>query len=351
MTIAEALAVGQGNTIGGVIEGVVVSNMDLNNLTSKKGMYVQDETGALQFYLSENHTFAFGTKVRIDLTTAKLGDYNGAIQVSGVALSKITVVSTGNAVAPKSVTIADFLANKYEGQYIALEGVQVAAADLSKTWVVGGAHTSINIEDANGNKFVVFSSKYATYGSQTVAQGSGTIKGISSINNGNMQIIFAQSSDFAGLTGERFGDAGGQEPTPEPTPEPEPTPGDGKTVRFNVADYDFANGTALATYEVDSITFAFDGGGNQNSPKYYTSGEAVRCYPKNTITISGKTITKIVLNAPSGYTNAIDLYCGSEKLNDFTWTGNSSEPVVLTFDANKTSGQSRFVSIDVTYAE
>jgi hypothetical protein len=102
-----------------------------------------------------------------------------------------------------------------------LEGVQVADADLSKTWVMGGAHTSINIEDANGNKFVVFSSKYATYGSSTVAQGSGTIKGISSINNGNMQIIFAQNSDYAGLTGERFGEGGGEEPTPEPEPTPD----------------------------------------------------------------------------------------------------------------------------------
>jgi hypothetical protein len=91
---------------------------------------------------------------------------------------------------------------------------------------MGGAHTSINMEDANGNKFVVFSSKYATYGAQTVAQGSGVIKGIASINNGNIQIIFAQSSDFAGLTGERFGDEGGQEPTP--TPDPEPTPGEGQ---------------------------------------------------------------------------------------------------------------------------
>jgi hypothetical protein len=80
------------------------------------------------------------------------------------------------------------------------------------------------MEDVNGNKFVVFSSKYATYGTSTVAQGSGTIKGISSINNGNMQIIFAQSSDFAGLTGERFGESGGENPTPEP----EPTPGEGE---------------------------------------------------------------------------------------------------------------------------
>ena len=120
------------------------------------------------------------------------------------------------------MTKADFLSNKYEGQYNALEGVQVANADLSKTWVMGCAHTSINIEDANGNKFVVFSSKYATYGTSTVAQGSGVIKGISSINNGNMQIIFAQNSDYAGLTGERFGEGGGEEPTPEPEPEPMP---------------------------------------------------------------------------------------------------------------------------------
>ena len=69
---------------------------------------------------------------------------------------------------------------------------------------MGGAHTSINMEDASGNKFVVFSSKYATYGAQTVPQGSGTIKGISSINNGTMQIIFCQASDFAGLTNTRF---------------------------------------------------------------------------------------------------------------------------------------------------
>ena len=221
ITIASVLALGQGATINGTIEAVVVSNYELNNLTSKKGMYVQDETGALQFYLAANHEFAFGTKLQIDLTNATLGSYNGAVQVSGLGLDKITVVSTGNTVAPKTVTMADFLANKYEGQYIALEGVQVADADLSKTWVVGGAHTSINIEDANGNKFVVFSSKYATYGTSTVAQGSGTLKGISSINNGNLLIIFAQSSDYAGVTGERFGDNGGDEPV---NPEPEPTP-------------------------------------------------------------------------------------------------------------------------------
>ena len=199
VTIAEFLANG-----GSAIEGVVISNMSLNNLTSKKGMYIQDETAGLQFYLAANHTFAFGDKVRVDVSGVSVGEYNGAVQVSGLALDKITKISSGNTVTPKTVTIEDFLANKYEGQYIAIEGVQVADADLSKTFVMGGAHTSIKLEDANGKSFVIFSSKYASYGAQTVPQGSGTIKGISSINNGNMQIIFAQSSDYAGLTGTRF---------------------------------------------------------------------------------------------------------------------------------------------------
>ena len=120
------------------------------------------------------------------------------------------------------------------------------------------------------------------------------------------------------------------------------------TVTFNVADYNFANQEALASYTVGDVTIAFDGGGNNNSPKYYTSGAAVRCYPKNTITVSGKTIKKVEVVAPDGYTNAIDLYNDSTKLDNFTWEG-SSENVVLTFDRNKASGQSRFVKINVTY--
>ncbi len=217
-SIANVLALGQGATISNaMIEGVVISNMDINNLTSKKGMYVQDATGGLQFYLAENHTFAFGDKVQIDLSGAQIATYNDATQISGLALAKITKISSGNNVEAKTVSMADFLANKYESQYVALEGVQVVDADLSKTWVMGGSHTSINMEDANGNSFVVFSSKYATYGAETVAQGSGTIKGIAGYNKGTVQIIFGQESDYAGLTEARFGqESGGEEPEPEP---------------------------------------------------------------------------------------------------------------------------------------
>ena len=336
MTIAEALAVGQNNTIGGVIEGVVISNLDLNNLTSKKGMYVQDETGGLQFYLAENHTFAFGTKLRIDLTEATLADYNGAKQVSGLALAKIETISTGNAVEAKSVSMADFLANKYEGQYIALEGVQVAASDLTKTWgdPNGSSHVSINMEDAAGNTFVVFSSKYASYKAQTVAQGSGVIKGISAVNNGTMQIIFAQSSDFAGLTGERFGNTTPEpEPEPTPDPEPEPTPGDGKSITFSFADIvaqnsdltENAYGSQNATTESTWINWTigdilFKGArvckANQDNAGYMqmqgnASDNAKQGFIVNSSAIPGK-ITKIVVKTfNTKYVPNFNLYLGT----------------------------------------
>ena len=215
-TIASVLALGQEDEIpeGTTVEGVVISNAALSNLTSKKGMYLQDDSGAVQLRFTDDHTFAFGDKLQLDLSGVKVGAYNQAVQLS-VDNTKAVFISAGNTVTPKTVTMADFLANKYEGQYVALEGVQVVEADLAKTWgdAKQSSHVSINMEDAEGNTFVVFSSKYSTFGGTTVAQGSGTIKGISAKSNATIQLIFAQESDFAGLTGARFGQEGGEEPT------------------------------------------------------------------------------------------------------------------------------------------
>ena len=353
ITIASVLALGQGATINGTIEAVVVSNYELNNLTSKKGMYVQDETGALQFYLSANHEYAFGTKLQINLTGATLGAYNGAVQVSGLTADKITVVSTGNTVAPKTVTMADFLANKYEGQYVAIEGVQVAAADLSKTWVMDGAHTSINMEDANGNKFVVFSSKYATYGTSTVAQGAGTIKGISSINNGTMQIIFAQSSDYAGLTGERFGEGGGDEPV-NPEPEPTPTPGDGTsaTIYFNNTANRVSWDANSQVWAQNGITVTNNKGAStsnvadySNPARFYKSSELIVEYT------SSMTKIEFACNSAS-YAAALQMSMGavSATVDGSTVTVTLSPASTSFTIASLTGGQVRVDSITV-YAE
>ena len=303
--IADVLALADGAAIeSAVIKGYVISNYELNNLTSKKGLYVQDNTGGLQFYLAANHELAFGTEVIIDLSGSEMGSYNGAVQISGLALDKITTVSTGNTVEPKTVTMADFLANKYEGQYIAIDGVQVASADLSKTWVVDDKHTSINIEDAEGNKFVVFSSKYASYGAETVAQGSGTIKGISSINNGAMQIIFAQAGDFAGLTGERF-------TATEPEPEPEPEPGTGTyTMISKVANL------SAGTYFMAGYLTEYNDSDWSSYPYHVCTGVSTDLYTDNYSFVDGE-LTKDPSITTSYEKSEIELIAVDGKANTY----------------------------------
>lgn len=197
---------GQSITLGNdvFVKGTVVSNSNLDNFTSGKTCYIQDETGGLQIYFASNHSFAFGDIIDVDLSGATLKNYSMSAEIENLPNAKATKLDAQTPVA-KTVSIADFMDNKYEGQYIEIDApVQVTEADLGKTWVVGSAHTNINMEDENGNKFLVRSGKFSSFGAEKVAQGSGKIKGIATIYNSDIQLVFAQTSDYAALTGARF---------------------------------------------------------------------------------------------------------------------------------------------------
>jgi hypothetical protein len=249
--------------------------------------------------------------------------------------------------------MADFLANKYEGQYIALEGVQVASSDLANTWVMGGAHTSINMEDAAGNKFVVFSSKYASYGTETVAQGSGTIKGISSISKGVMQIIFAQDSDYAGLTGERFGT--GTTPEPEPEPTPDPTPGEGTTVTATFNQMGFTNAQVVDGVDIkvdDNVIVKFSKANSGTAPAYYDVSNGIRMYQNGAtldVTANGKTITNIefVFDYSQWYLGA-DSGTLSAEGDTRTWTG-SATAVKFTSTGTDKDHRAYIKAMTITY--
>ena len=206
-TIAEVRAMYQGSTVnvadGIKVKGVVISNKDLNNLTSTKSLYVQDATAGINVFCAANHSFAFGDEVVFDLSGAELTEFNGLLEINKYDATKAEKVGTATPEA-KTVSVDDFLAGKYQGQYVAIADCQVADADLTKKWCNStDSHTSITVDHKSGKSFVVFTSKYATTLTE-VPQGSGTIKGIASVNNGAAQLIFAQASDYAGMTGARF---------------------------------------------------------------------------------------------------------------------------------------------------
>ena len=167
-------------------------------------MFVQDYSAGIAIYCNAPHSYTFGDVLTIDLSNATITRYDGYLEVTNISPDKIKKIGHKDTIEPKEVSIEDFLANKYESQYVAIKDVQVVNDDLEKTWVVGGAGTLIGIECLDGSEFVVFSRKNASYGAETVPQGSGTIKGVATRYNDVIQLFFAQNTDWTDLNGTRL---------------------------------------------------------------------------------------------------------------------------------------------------
>ena len=198
--------------------GTVISNYrhansgGLNNATSQKTVIIQDETAGISLYLAENNTdYALGDRIEVkvkDLTLQRFQD--GSLQISDVPMANITKLTAGQQVEPKAITAAELVTGDYESQYVAVSDVQIMESDLGSTFVTAGSdgekrHTSINFIAKTGERFVLFSSSYSTFGDELVPEGSGTLKGIAAVYGGSTyQISITSTDDYAGLTGERF---------------------------------------------------------------------------------------------------------------------------------------------------
>ena len=190
------------------IEGTVISNYHrdgLDNNTSTKSIVVSDGTTGIMLYCTEeNNTYKFGDKVKVSLRGLLVDSYeNGPVQLNGVPLSVISKLGTEDVTAIE-ISAAEFMTGKYESVYVAVKDVQVAEADLNKTFVMNNNHTSILVEGQGGELFDIFSGKYSSFGNQKVPSGSGTLKGIGGKHGERMQICIARAGDYDGLTGERF---------------------------------------------------------------------------------------------------------------------------------------------------
>ena len=112
----------------------------------------------------------------------------------------------------------------------------------------------------------------------------------------------------------------------------------------------YANAAEVKSVSLDdAVTVAFDKGSNTNTPKYYTTGNAVRVYGGGyfTITTTSGKLTKIELTFSSGEgTNTITTDGGAYASG--TWTG---EAEAVKFTVGGSSGHRRIQKIKVTYGE
>ena len=122
------------------------------------------------------------------------------------------------------------------------------------------------------------------------------------------------------------------------------------TIDFTAQGYE--NAQDVTTLTQDGITLTFDQGSNtSSSPKYYTTGTAVRLYGGNTMNIAsdGANITSVVFNFASTSNTmnnpSVDTGSYSETGATGTWTGDAQN---FTITRGGTRGHARVQSIEVT---
>ena len=123
-----------------------------------------------------------------------------------------------------------------------------------------------------------------------------------------------------------------------------------QTITWTAADQGYENGQLIESITFDDHVSAgfFQGTNSNNPPRYYNTGEAIRCYGGNYFTITSDYIlTEITLGFASGEgSNEITTDLGNYA--DGTWTGSANE---VTFTIGGTSGHRRIATFAITYSE
>lgn len=223
----------------------------------------------------------------------------------------------------------------------------------------------ISDDGTSNNQFYVFRALYLNNEKYT--------EGKEQLHVGDEVVVYGSVTNYMGNTPETVqGDAylyslkcnytgGGDEPGGG-----DDNPGgevSGNSLSVTFADFGWDNQTAMDVVTLtDGTTLSFDAGGNTNGPKYYTTGNAVRMYPKNSVVInSSKKIVSIKItcdNYNGTLYNAsgdisVDTGLVSISGDDLLVSAINSSKVTLT-NVSATTGapsQLRAKSIVITYEE
>ena len=278
---------------------------------------IKDATGSILLYkknhgLQQGQTFSGETTVTVQL-------YQGAGELTAI---DATFTGAQTAVAPETATLASIAAdfNKWQNAYVEVSNLEVTA--------VSGKN--ISVKDGN-DTYVVFSNA----GNATCSVGDVLkVKGTICQYQGTYEIKAWTASDI-----EVVSTGGGD------NNDPDPGTGGGSTVTLDLTAQGYENQEVFTSLTVSGVTMTGDKGSNNNTPKYYKTGTAVRFYGGNTFTISStSTITKITLTFGSGDgSNEITASPGTFATPD--WTGSSNS---VTFTVGGTTGHRKIAKVEVT---
>jgi len=212
-----------------IIAGVVTADDKSGNFY--KTMVFEDATAGISIRLdqSEFHTkYPVGRRVFIKLKGLVLGDYGNLIQIGGFVDNTGTTPSAApipfslvdNHIIggmynlnpqPAKVSILDLSnTNKWQNRFVEIQNAEFAPADTNQPYADAVTFQSINrtVNDCNGGSVIVRTSGYSNFATKKTPTGKGTLKGIFSIFNSDLQMIVRDERD-AVMDSLRCNGAGG----------------------------------------------------------------------------------------------------------------------------------------------
>ena len=302
--------------------------------------------------LADGYTVNAGDEV---VVYGPIYNYQGNTpETSGKSAAQIVTIngkktSEGSGGTPtsevKAVTIAEFNA--------AAESTDIwyQLTGTIKSLKEGDKYGNFNLEDATGSVYVygLLSEKGGAkqkFQELVAAQGlqAGTkitIIGNRSSYNGQIQVAnayFVKVEDSSDTPGG--GEAGAS------------------SITVAMSSLGVANGVEVGTKTLtDGTVLTFDKGSNNNAPKYYDSGTAVRMYPNNSVTVTAsKKIASIKLTCSANNAEGkISASKGTIVIEGMTVNLNGIDDTTTTITNSHTgtgaASQLRIASIEITYAK
>lgn len=188
-------------TIAAVKEAVTADHVDVvfkaNNLlvtyVNGKNVYVFDGTDGLLLFANDasiNEGIKAGDKITADFK-GQLYLYNGLTEIATSAVENLTVNSSGNAVEPQKVTVADVSNNpkNYENELVKIEGLYPQAEAL--------ASRNITFMDDSDNQVIVRDNWNVLTGTAFDTESEYTVTGFVAIYNGNAQLYPRTADDVS----------------------------------------------------------------------------------------------------------------------------------------------------------
>lgn len=208
------------------VKGVVVADDKSGNYY--KNVVIDDGTAGITIRIdisNFNTTYPVGRQLYVKLKGLHMGTYGGLVQMGGyidstsgsspsvepipasLVNNHFVAGTWKNPVIPYTVTIND-LNNTYKWQsrLIKMDQVQFAPSDTGKTWadIVGLASVNHDLQNCNTTGIIyVRTSGYSNFAGQLTPGGSGSITGVFSIYNSDMQLAIRDLNDV-NMTQPRF---------------------------------------------------------------------------------------------------------------------------------------------------